>query len=487
MNKKILISKTINEVRIALLGGDEIRDYLVTIEDPQQSNQPSIGNIYLAKVTKVLPGLQIAFVDIGDSSRSGFLGLNDADINSRNSTKTPPPKIEKILRKNDIVLVQITREPISSKGYRVTRHLSFAGHYLVYLPETNYMGISQRIEDMNERERLKNILEEIKDSTGGLIARTTSEKQNKETLENDYKILNKTWRDVKQKIKKQKNPKSIYQELSFIEKTLRDIVDDKVETIYVDDHDSYITVKKFIKTYLPKLKITVLHFDEDISLFEYHKIEKKIKHALSNKIYLKSGGSIHIEQTEALVSIDVNTGKLTNKKTPEENILGANLEAAKEIATQLILRNCGGIIVIDFIDMTEIENQKQVYQAFADALKKDRAKTNIFPFSNLGLVEMTRKRTRDNLLNTLCEPCDYCHGVGKVKSTNTVCYEIIRDIEKMLKKENMKKVTILSHPKVSAELLSNSQGYIKDLEEKYCTSISIQDEDFHLHSQYKLY
>ena len=486
MAKQILINKTVNEIRIALLENGKIRDYLVTRESPQELNQPAIGDIYLAKVTKVLPGLQSAFVDMG-GKKSGFLSLNDATINSEIQKPPAPTRIEKLFRKGDNVFVQIVKEPISSKGYRVTRQFSFAGHYLVYLPGTEYIGVSHRIEDIEERKRLQDILKEIKAEDSGLIARTISEKQNKDNLEKDYKILHKTWKSVQQKIRKQKPPKVIYRELSFIEKNLRDITSDRVELIHVDNYESYKIVKKFIKTYLAEFKIKVLHFEEDLPIFEYYNIAGKIKYALSDKIYLKSGGSIYIEQTEALVSIDVNTGKLIDKKTPEENILKANLEAVNEIALQLILRNCGGIIVIDFIDMNKTDHQEQVHQKLMKALKKDRAKTTVFPFSSLGLIEMTRKRTRDNLSNTLCEPCYHCNGSGKVKSVSTICCEISRDIEKMLKQQMTKKITILSHPLVVTELLDDSLGYIRELENKHKISITVHNKDFHRHDQYELH
>jgi ribonuclease G len=461
MAKELVINKTHNESRIALIESGEMLDFLIDRAHSTQ-DKPSVGNIYLGKVLRVLPGMQSAFVDIG-YERAAFLYVDDAyiptleeqrdmakrleekekeerearmdslsktipdELSSLSETVDmkyrPDIKIQDFLKEGDEIVVQVAKEPISTKGPRITRHITLAGRHIVFMPFIEHVGVSRRIESEEERDRLKGILETIRPEGKGIIARTVAEAQSHKTLKKDYDLLTKIWKDAQKTIEGSKAPTMIYKDLNFIQRTLRDITDEDVQSIIVDDKSTQKQVEKFVTKYLTHLKGKVKLYEDKTPIFEHYSLDLEIERALSNKVYLKSGGSINIDQTEALVSIDVNTGKFVGKRTLEETIYRTNLEAVKEIAYQLRVRNCGGIIIIDFIDMEKEEHRESVFQSLLDALKKDRAKTNVLPISGFGLVEMTRKRTRDTLTRVMCEPCVYCDGTGRVKSVTTVCYE----------------------------------------------------------------
>jgi ribonuclease G len=355
------------------------------------------------------------------------------------------------------------------------------------MPLIEHVGVSRRIESEQERERLKGILESIRPEGVGVIARTVAEGQSHKVLKNDYSLLVKIWKDAGKQEEKCKAPSLVYNDLTFIQRSLRDITDEDVDKIIVDSKSNLKQVEKFVNRYLPSMKGKVELYDDEKPIFEYYNIDVEIERALSNKVYLRSGGSLNIDQTEALVSIDVNTGKFVGKRTLEETILKTNLEAVKEIAYQLRVRNCGGIIIIDFIDMEKEENKEQVYSALLEALKKDRAKTNVLPISGLGLVEMTRKRTRDTLTRVMCEPCPYCEGTGRVKSVSTVCYEILREVTKAMKKESTPNVSVYAHPEVSARLTSEDFEIIEMLEDSLGKQLSIRaDNSYHI-EQYEIF
>ena len=523
MAKELVINQTHNESRVALIENGEILDFLIE-RASNSANRPTVGNIYLGRVVRVLPGMQSAFVDIGQE-RAAFLYVDDAyiptleeqremarrleekekeeaekkrvgqtipdELSSLSDTVDlkyrPDIKIQDFLKEGDEVLVQIAKEPISTKGPRVTRHITLAGRHIVFMPFIEHIGVSRRIENDEERERLKGILESIRPEGKGIIARTVAEGQSHKVLKADYSLLSKIWKDIQKKLEKVKAPNDAYKDMSFIQRALRDITDEDVDNILVDSRSGLKQVEKFITKYLPRMKGKAKFYENDVPIFEHYGIDIEVERALSNKVYLKSGGSINIDQTEALVSIDVNTGKFVGKKTLEETILKTNLEAVKEIAYQLRLRNCGGIIICDFIDMEREEHREDVFQALLEALKKDRAKTNVLPISGLGLVEMTRKRTRDTLVRTMCEPCSYCEGTGVVKSVTTVCYEILREITKAMKKAKGPKVSVFAHPEVSAQLTSEDFEIIESLEETLGKQLAIRaDNSYHI-EQYEIF
>ena len=300
-------------------------------------------------------------------------------------------------------------------------------------------------------------------------------------------MLAKTWDNIQKDISKYKGPKQIYKDLNFVQKILRDIIDEDVDNILIDSKDVFKDVEKFVGKFLVPMKKKVRFYDEDIPLFEKYGIDLEIERGLSNKVFLRSGGLLNIDQTEALVSIDINTGKFVGHKTLEETVLKTNLEAVKEIAYQLRLRNCGGIIVIDFIDMEKQEHRQQVYEALLGALKKDRAKTSVLPISGLGLVEMTRKRTHDTLTRLACGPCPYCEGTGRVKSALTVCYELIRELVKVIKQSPREKINIYAHPEVTAKLCGSDSHLIDSLEETYGKSFLIRSENSYHIEQYEIF
>ncbi|MBD65673.1 MAG: Rne/Rng family ribonuclease [Halobacteriovoraceae bacterium] len=527
MAKELVISQTHNESRVVLIENGDILDFLIDRSSPN-TQHPSVGNIYLGRVLRVLPGMQSAFIDIGHE-RAAFLYVDDAyiptleeqrDMAKRLAEKEekekaekisqakmgqtipdefstlsdtvdlkyrPDIKIQDVIKEGDEIVVQIAKEPIATKGPRVTRHITLAGRHVVYMPLIEHVGVSRRIEEEEERERLMGILESIRPDGKGIIARTVAEGQSHKTLKNDYNFLVKIWKDAGKIVEKRKAPSLIYQDLNFIQRSLRDITDEDVTKIIVDNKNNLKMVDKFVNRYLPNFSGKTQLYDKGQPIFEYFNINVEIERALSNKVYLKSGGALNIDQTEALVSIDVNTGKFVGKRSLEETIFKTNLEAVKEIAYQLRVRNCGGIIIIDFIDMEKEEHREQVYSALLEALKKDRAKTNVLPISGLGLVEMTRKRTRDTLSRIMCEPCQYCEGTGRVKTVETVCYEILRELPKFMKKNKAGKISVFAHPEVCANLTSDDFEVIESLEERYGKQLGIRaDNSYHV-EQYEIF
>ncbi|MBP9674284.1 MAG: Rne/Rng family ribonuclease [Bacteriovoracaceae bacterium] len=523
MAKELLISQTLKEVRVALMENGEILDFMIDRGSDTNHRVPLVGDIFLGKVARILPGMQSAFINIG-YERAAFLYVGDAYIPTLEEQREisakikeslqngadkrvgelipdelstfseaidmkfrPEIKIEDILKEGDEILVQIAKEPISTKGPRVTRHITLAGHSIVFMPFIEHVGVSRRIESEEERERLREVLEKMRTEGRGVIARTVAEGQSIKTLKNDYNMLVKIWKDVQKKMEKARAPCELYNDLTFIERILRDVTDEELDLVLVDNKTTLKQVEKFIDKFLPEFKGKVKLFIEDIPLFERYGVDLEIERALSSEVYLKSGGSIHIDQTEALVSIDVNTGKFVGKRNLEETILKTNLEAVKEIAYQLRLRNCGGILIIDFIDMDKEEHRSMVYNALLEALKKDRAKTNVLPISGLGLVEMTRKRTRDTLTRLLCTPCSYCEGTGRVKSVLSVCYEIIRELMKTMKKAKGSKITLYAHPEVCARLTGQDLDIIDNLEETYNKNLIIRSENNYHMEQYEIF
>lgn len=527
MPKQLLINQTLSESRVALVENGEIIDFLIDRSGAtEDNNYPVVGNIYLGKVIRVLPGMQSAFVDIG-TDRAAFLYVDDAYIPSieeqrkmqelmkieeeRNSDEEeeslgqvipdemstlsesvnmkfrPELKIQDILKEGDQILVQVSKEPIATKGPRITRHISLAGRHLVFMPFIEHTGVSRRIESEAERERLKEVLESIRPAGVGVIARTVAEGQSYKVLKSDYNLLVKLWKDILKRQERAKAPSAIHNDLTFAQRCIRDITDEDVDVIVVDQKSIGKQVEKFIARYLPDFKGKVKYHQEGSPLFEHYGIDVEIERALSNKVFLKSGGSINIDQTEALVSIDVNTGKFVGKKTLEDTILKTNLEAVKEIAYQLRVRNCGGIIIIDFIDMEKTEHREAVYQSLLEALKKDRAKTNVLPISQLGLVEMTRKRTRDTLTRVMCEPCSYCEGTGRVKSVLTVCYDVVREILRTAMKTKATKISVFAHPEVSSRLSSPDIDITDIVDQSFQKSLSIRaDNSYHV-EQYEIF
>ncbi|MCK5513632.1 MAG: Rne/Rng family ribonuclease [Deltaproteobacteria bacterium] len=493
MPSELVINVTSQETRIALIENGILAELFIE----RRSEKGIGGNIYKGRVVRVLPGMQAAFVDI-DLDRSAFLYVDDVyedydylelmmggsrengDVSleiDRKDTLAPSRyslQIEDMLHEGQEVLVQVSKEPIGSKGARVTAHISLPGRYLVFMPTVDHIGVSRRIEDEGERKRLKEIVSRIKPPEVGFIVRTASEGRTEEDLLMDLNFLLKLWERVQHKKVNAPVPSIIHSDLDICLRAIRDLYTKDVGKVVVDSAKEYNELIEFIETFIPQLKYSIEFYEAEEPIFDAYGIEVEISRALGRKVWLKSGGYIVIEETEALTAVDVNTGKYVGKGNPEDTILKTNLEAVKEIAYQLRLRNIGGIIIIDFIDMEREGGRERVFQTLYEALKKDRAKTNILRISELGLVEMTRKRTRENLSRILCESCSYCEGKGVIKSKTTLCFEIFREIRREAMNVPSNMIIVSLHPEVADFLYDEERYAIEELEDKLKKKIIIK-------------
>jgi ribonuclease G len=509
MSSELIINARFHETRVALVEDGVV----VELHIERETGQQLMGNIYRGKVVRVLPGMQAAFVDIG-LERTAFLYVSDVhkdflDIEKmllethKDSEQSPlidpeasesnrpdsvPFQIEDLLQEGQEIMVQVAKEPLDNKGARLTSHISLPGRHLVLMPSVNHIGVSRRIEDPNERERLKTIVQEIRPSNLGFIVRTVSEGASKDKLSAEMDFLLKLWANIQAKMEKGPNRSGpLYKDLSISLRAVRDLFTREVDRLIIDSRDEYENIMEFINTFVPRLKKSVELYEGPDPIFDALGIEMEISRALKEKIWLKSGSYIVIESTEALTAIDVNTGSYVGKTNLEETILKTNLEAVKEIAYQLRFRNIGGLIVIDFIDMEKKSNRERVFLALKDALSKDKAKTNVLHMSDLGLIEMTRKRTRANLNRLLTEPCFYCEGRGTLKSKKTTCYEIFRALERECTGSGEGgPVHVLVNPEIDNILREEEQEAVMALEKRlHKRVIFIVKDSFHL-EQYEI-
>jgi len=436
--------------------------------------------------------MQAAFVDIG-LEKAAFLYVADVfdaieeyenlmdggkkedhhDDGSNQEFKVLHP-IEDLLQEGQELLVQVSKEPIGTKGARITSHISLPGRHVVYMPTVDHVGISRRIEDEEERERLREIVDRVRQPGCGFIVRTASEGKSEDDLRADMQYLAKVWAAIVSTKEKATAPSLIHADLDVVQKVVRDIVTDDVNRIVIDSKPDHDRIVQFISTFMPKMKSSIELYDEEEPIFDQYGLEVEISRALGRKVWLKSGGYIIIEQTEALTAIDVNTGRFVGKHNLEDTILKTNLEAVKEIAYQLRLRNIGGIIIIDFIDMEKEVNREKVYAALEDALKSDKSKTNILKISELGLVEMTRKRVRESIGRMMCEPCPYCEGRGYVKSKTTICHEIFRELRREMLDIRGTKVLLSVHPQVADLLYDEERRGLEELEKKFKKRVTVR-------------
>ena len=458
MSEEILINFTPQETRVAIVQHGEVQELLVE----RTQNRGILGNIYLGKVIRVLPGMQSAFVDIG-LDKSAFIHV--ADI--YNSADQP---IEKMIFDGQTILVQVLKDPLGTKGARLTTHISIAGRNLVYLPlddKNGQIGISQRITEESDRENLKQRVRQIapEDLKGCLIVRTSAEEASDQDLEQDFNYLALTWAAVHEQTKTKPTPSKLFEELNLIERVMRDIAEEATDLIRIDSSENFAKLQKFASTYMPKLVDKIQLYRGERPLFDLFDIENEINLALNRRVNLKSGGYLMIDQTESMTTVDVNTGSYIGAKTFNDTIYKTNLEAAKAIARQLRLRNLGGIIIVDFIDMHMSEHQTAVLAELRKSLSLDRMKTTVHPFSNLGLVEMTRKRTRESIAHQLCESCPICDGKGEIKTAQTVCYEILREIVREHRQFNPKEFRIVASPDVIDLFLEEQSQYLAELSE----------------------
>lgn len=488
MSSELVINARHHETRVALVENGLV----VELHIERKTGQELMGNIYRGKVVRVLPGMQAAFVDIG-LERTGFLYVTDVhkelldferlmmsnhasaeDLKAESVVESPrgrieslPFKIEELLHEGQDLMVQVAKEPLGSKGARLTSHVSLAGRHLVLMPTVNHIGISRKIEEKEERDRLRSIIQEMRPPGVGFIARTVSEGDSKEQLKSEMDFLLRLWSTIQARMDRLSGAGLLYRDLNVSLRAVRDLFAREVDRLVIDSADEYRNVMEFINTFAPRLSHSVQLYDGRDPIFDTYGIEMEISRALEKKVWLKSGGYIVIEMTEALTSIDVNTGSYVGKRNLEETILKTNLEAVKEIAYQLRFRNIGGLIVIDFIDMEKKPNRERVFLALKEVLDKDKAKTNILRMSDLGLIEMTRKRTRESLNRLLTEPCAYCEGRGVLKSKKTICCEIFRDIEReCVVCEEEGNVVVMVHPDIENVLREEEQDSIMDLEKR---------------------
>ena len=473
MGQEILINVTPQETRVAVLEKGIAQE----IHIERSSSLGIVGNVYRGTVCRVLPGMQSAFVEIG-LQRAAFLHVADimeCHVNGEPQTERP---IQEVLFEGQSIIVQVIKEPISTKGARLTTEISIAGRFLVFLPHQDHIGVSQRIEDEEEREMLRNRLLGLlpENRSGGFIIRTMSENASDEELLNDIEYLQKVWSKIQLDSQSASERSLVFYDLSLPRRMLRDVVNDETVSIRVDSKMTYTQLKEFAELYVAKAVKPLTHYQGERPIFDFYNIEKEIERALSRKVELTSGGYLIFDQTEALTTVDVNTGSFVGGKNLSDTIFKTNLEAAHCIARQLRLRNLGGIIIIDFIDMDEDAQREAVLEELKKAVELDRARTGINGFTALGLVEMTRKRTRESLAHLLCEPCEVCNGRGEYKTAQTICYEVMRDLLRESKQFNAKEFKVIASTDVINMLLDEESQSLANLSDFMNKRVTLQAE-----------
>ncbi len=477
ISEEILVNITPQETRVAVVENGALQE--VSIE--RQGSRGIVGNIYKGKVNRVLPGMEAAFVDIG-LEKAGFLHVSDIDNNSagtENPEDKPRPAINELLREGQTLLVQVVKDPLGSKGARLTTSISVPSRYLVYTPNSSQIGVSVKIEDEDERERLRGLLGEglIENRHGGCIVRTAAEGVEEEELHRDISFLATLWDSLLENAQHLKPGSLVHEDLPLSIRTLRDMVGRETSLVKVDSRETYQKMIEFSQRYIPDLPARIEHYPGERPLFDVHNIDDEIQRALARQVGLKSGGYLIIDQTEAMTTIDINTGAFVGHQNLEETIFKTNMEASQAIARQLRLRNLGGIIIIDYIDMEQEEHKRQVLKTLEKYLAKDHAKTQICEVSPLGLVEMTRKRTRESLEHVLCETCLICHGRGSHKTTETVCYEIFREILSTARLyDEVQQLLVMANQDVIDRLLDEEAASLAELETFINIPVKLQVE-----------
>jgi ribonuclease G len=490
-SKQLIINCTPFETRVALLEGSQIVEYNLE----RTKERGIFGSIFKGRVARVLPGMQSAFVDIG-LERAAFLYGGDIappgggpdepsiSVDDADDGKYRPHhdlRIEDLIKEGQEIVVQVAKDSIGTKGARVTSYLSLPGRFVVLMPYMKHIGISRKIQSEAERERLRSTIERIRPKDVGFVVRTASEGVPAEKLENDVQFLLKLWDSISQKMATQPAPSIIHEDLNLVFRSTRDLLAKDLDRIVVDDKPTYDNLVRFLNRFSIKLGAQVHLYEGKVGIFDAYGVELEVNRALSSKVWLKSGGYLVIDETEALVSIDVNTGRFVGSKSLGDTIVKTNLEAVSEIVLQLRLRNIGGIIIIDFIDMDRPDDRERVFQALNEELAKDKSRTSILKISEFGLVQMTRKRTEESLSRKLCSPCPYCSGSGKVKSAASVSYELIRELVREFSKQRSEKFVVRAHPTIADRLHEDDREFISDLTEQFQKKVVIKAvEHFHV-------
>src|SRR6187402_2316418 len=527
MTKEMIVSSSAHETRVAILEEDQVAEVFIE----RERSRGVVGNLYKGRVSKVLPGMQSAFVDLG-LERDGFLYVSDVvatfeefdrldtdddDVPAASSNghgdgaarqahggsrgngggrrdrdrereKGNEAKIEELLKEGQEIIVQVAKEPLGTKGARLTSHATMPGRFLVFMPTVDHVGVSRKIESREERSRLRGIVREFREQTGftgGLIIRTAAAGRPKEDIVSDLSYFHKVWTEIRQKAETSRAPAVVYQEQSLVAKLLRDLLTEEFSAIRIDNALEHKRVVELIERIMPSLASKVRLYEKEYPIFEEYGVQAEIDRALRSKVWLKSGGSIVINQTEALVAIDVNTGRYVGKKTAdrlEDTILKTNLEAVKEIVRQIRLRDLGGIIVLDFIDMEEKKNRQKVLQTVEQELRKDRAPSKALQVSDFGLVIITRKRVKQSLERVLTEPCPYCTGSGVIKSSSTICYEILSEVKKIGPDLNGHRLLLRVNPEIARALKEEESAVVRDLRSSLGKDVTIKP-DFQLHHE----
>ena len=498
MTKEMIVSSNGHETMVAILEDDLVAEIFVE----RERHRGVVGNVYKGRVSKVLPGMQSSFIDLG-LERDGFLYVDDV-INPeefdklddeeegggrpRNERDRPKAKIEELLREGQEIIVQVVKEPLGTKGARLTSHVTMPGRFLVFMPTVDHIGVSRKIESREERSRLRGIVREFREAhgfTGGVIIRTAASGRPKEDILGDLDAFHKIWTEMRQRNESSRAPAVLYQEQSIVSRLLRDLLTEDYQAIRIDNATEHQRVLELIERIMPSLAPKVKLYSKPYPIFDEYGVQAEIDKALRSKVWLKSGGSIVINQTEALVAIDVNTGRFVGKKTSgrlEDTIVKTNLEAVKEIVRQIRLRDLGGIIVLDLIDMEDRKNRQKVYQAVETELGKDRSPSKALQVSDFGLVIVTRKRVKQSLERVLTEPCPYCSGTGVIKSSSTICYEILSEVKKVSPELNGRRLLLRVNPDIARALKEEEHAVVKDLRQSIGKDVTIR-ADVHLHHE----
>jgi ribonuclease G len=540
MNKEMIISSTSHETRVAILEDDQVVEIFIE----REQSRGVVGNIYKGRVSKVLPGMQSAFVDL-DLERDAFLYVTDvispteealededelqaepADVPAPNGAESsdaepgrpsqdspdraergekdkrpqagrrdrqpPTARIEELLKEGQEVVVQVVKEPLGTKGARITSHLSLPGRFLVYMPTVDHIGVSRKIESRDERRRLRGIIQRFRDQSGlpgGVIIRTAASSRSEQDIVADLTYFQQVWNEVQRRRESERTPAALFREESLVTKLLRDLLTEQFTAIRMDDEIEYKRVVALVTRIMPNMIGRVKHYTKDYPIFDEYGVQGEIDKALRSKVWLKSGGYIVINQTEALVAIDVNTGRYVGKKSSgrlEDTIVKTNLEACKEIVRQIRLRDLGGIIVLDFIDMEEKKNRQKVAQTVEQELRKDRAPSKAVQVSDFGLIIITRKRVKSSLERTLTEPCPYCSGTGTIKTSTTICYDILMEVKKVSADLDGYSLVLRVNPEIARALKDEGRSVFQELEATVGRPVTVRpDEQLH-HEQFDL-
>jgi len=492
MSEELLINVTPQETRVALVENGVLQE--VHIE--RIRSKGIVGNIYKGKVVRILPGMQAAFIDAG-LERTAFLHAADivgrapaasaadtdadpaADPVKEAATPQPTPEIRELLHDGQSVVVQVVKDPIGGKGARLTTQITIPSRHLVFVPDSTHVGVSQRIVNPEERERLRACVSELIEEmpgVGGFIVRTVAEGADKDELKSDLQFLRRVWAKIESARAEARGVSLIHEDIPLSMRTMRDLVGDAIEKVRIDSRENFDKAKKFAEELIPEVADCIEYYPGERPIFDLFSVEDEIQRALRHDVPLKSGGYLIIDQTEAMTTVDVNTGAFVGRRNLEETLFKTNLEAAQAIARQLRLRNLGGIVIIDFIDMTDAEHRRQVMRALEKAMSRDRVKSFITEMSSLGLVEITRKRTRESLERSLTEPCPICEGRGVLKTPETVCYEIFREILRLVRQYDANEILVLASQLVVDVLLEEESTSLADLQEFMGKPIRLQVE-----------